>query len=57
MMGQRGQINKAGSVLLSHEAALAVSSGLEGLTNVFEMGTGVIPSALTTCHHCLRSIK
>ena len=43
-------LERAGSVLLSHEAALAVSSGLEGLTIVFEMETGVIPSALTTCH-------
>ena len=42
---------RAGSVLLSHEAALAVSSGLEGLTIVFGMETGVIPSALTTCHN------
>ncbi len=32
-----------GNVLLSHRAAPAVSSGLEGLTTVFGMGTGVSP--------------
>ena len=34
---------EAGNVLLSHRAAPAVSSGLEGLTTVFGMGTGVSP--------------
>ncbi len=32
-----------GNVLLSHRAAPAVSLGLEGLTTVFGMGTGVPP--------------
>jgi hypothetical protein len=32
-----------GNVLLSHRAAPAVSLGLEGLTTVFGMGTGVSP--------------
>ncbi len=32
-----------GDVLFSHEVALTVSSGLEGLTSVFGMGTGVSP--------------
>jgi len=32
-----------GNVLLSHQAALAVPSALEGLTAVFGMGTGVAP--------------
>ena len=32
-----------GSVLLSHAASHAVPSPLEGLTAVFEMGTGVAP--------------
>src|SRR5690349_3087362 len=32
-----------GNVLLSHRAAPAVSWGLEGLTTVFGMGTGVSP--------------
>ena len=34
---------EAGNVLLSHKAAPAVSLGLEGLTTVFGMGTGVSP--------------
>ena len=34
---------RVGDVLLSHRAAPAVSSGLEGLTTVFGMGTGVSP--------------
>ena len=34
-----------GSDLLSHTAARAVPSALRGLTSVFEMGTGVTPSA------------
>src|SRR5712692_3939129 len=33
-----------GDVLLSHEVYLEVPSGLEGLTAVFGMGTGVAPS-------------
>src|SRR5438552_8362022 len=37
--------NKPGSVLLSHCLTAAVSSALEGLTSVFEMGTGVTPPA------------
>ena len=32
---------KPGSVLLSHLVSKAVPSALEGLTSVFEMGTGV----------------
>ena len=32
-----------GGDLLSHPVAQAVSSALEGLTSVFEMGTGVTP--------------
>ena len=32
-----------GGVLLSHAVAHAVPSPLEGLTSVFEMGTGVAP--------------
>ncbi len=32
-----------GGDLLSHPVAQAVSSALEGLTSVFEMGTGVSP--------------
>ena len=32
---------KPGSVLLSHPVSRAVPSALEGLTSVFEMGTGV----------------
>ena len=36
------QINP-GDDLLSHPVAQAVSSALEGLTSVFEMGTGVTP--------------
>jgi hypothetical protein len=35
-----------GGDLLSHTATRAVSSALRGLTSVFEMGTGVTPSAL-----------
>ena len=31
----------SGNVLFSREVALQVSSGLEGLTTVFGMGTGV----------------
>src|SRR5579862_1647812 len=34
---------KVGNVQFSHRAAPAVSSGLEGLTTVFGMGTGVAP--------------
>gem|GEM_PF-4194948 len=34
---------KVGNVQFSHRAAPAVSSGLEGLTTVFGMGTGVPP--------------
>src|SRR5437867_13064687 len=40
-----GLLNKPGSVLLSHCLTAAVSSALEGLTSVFEMGTGVTPPA------------
>ncbi|BAM06882.1 hypothetical protein LFE_1196 [Leptospirillum ferrooxidans C2-3] len=35
----------SGSVLLSHNLAVAVSSALEGLTAVFGMGTGGSPPA------------
>jgi len=35
-----------GSDLLSHTVTSAVPSALEGLTSVFEMGTGVAPLAL-----------
>ncbi len=34
-----------GGDLLSHAVASAVPSALEGLTTVFEMGTGVAPPA------------
>jgi hypothetical protein len=34
---------KSGDDLLSHIVSNAVSSALEGLTSVFEMGTGVTP--------------
>ena len=34
-----------GGDLLSHTVTRAVSSALRGLTSVFEMGTGVTPSA------------
>jgi hypothetical protein len=37
------QIGKCGSVLLSHTVTHAVPSAQEGLTAVFEMGTGVAP--------------
>src|SRR5437879_3159660 len=40
-----GLLIKPGSVLLSHCLTAAVSSALEGLTSVFEMGTGVTPPA------------
>ena len=33
----------SGDVLLSHRVSPAVPSTLEGLTSVFEMGTGVAP--------------
>ncbi|GEM_PF-3446627 len=36
---------KSGGVLLSHDLAAIVSSALKDLTSVFEMGTGVAPSA------------
>ena len=42
--GSRPNIN-SGSVLLSHNLAVAVSSALEGLTAVFGMGTGGSPPA------------
>src|SRR5437899_5959547 len=42
---------KPGSVLLSHCLTAAVSSTLEGLTSVFEMGTGVTSPA------CPRGIR
>jgi hypothetical protein len=35
----------SGDDLLSHTVARAVQSALEGLTSVFEMGTGVTPPA------------
>src|SRR5207245_7850582 len=40
-----GLLIKPGSVLLSHSLTAAVSSALEDLTSVFEMGTGVTPPA------------
>ncbi len=42
-MGERVVRGGTGNVLLSHRAAPAVSLGLEGLTTVFGMGTGVSP--------------
>jgi hypothetical protein len=33
----------SGSVLLSHDLSVIVSSALESLTSVFGMGTGVTP--------------
>ena len=39
-------VNIPGGDLLSHTATRAVSSALRDLTSVFEMGTGVTPSAL-----------
>ena len=44
-LNQRAFVFKPGSVLLSHCLTAAVSSALEGLTSVFEMGTGVTPPA------------
>ena len=38
-------MNNPGGVLLSHRVSPAVPSALEGLTSVFEMGTGVAPPA------------
>src|SRR5881409_249856 len=38
-------LNKPGSALLSRCLTAAVSSALEDLTSVFEMGTGVTPPA------------
>ena len=38
------EIKKSGSVLLSHDLTIIVSSALKGLTSVFGMGTGVSPS-------------
>jgi hypothetical protein len=38
-----GLKNIPGNVLLSHDLAIIVSSALESLTSVFEMGTGVTP--------------
>jgi hypothetical protein len=40
MMGCK---NIPGDVLLSHDLSVIVSSALESLTSVFEMGTGVTP--------------
>ncbi len=40
MMGSK---NIPGDVLLSHDLSVIVSSALESLTSVFEMGTGVTP--------------
>ena len=40
-----GPLINPGSVLLSHCLTAAVSSALEDLTSVFEMGTGVTPPA------------
>ncbi len=37
------QIEKCGSVLLSHPLSRAVPSAQEGLTSVFGMGTGMAP--------------
>jgi hypothetical protein len=44
-LNQRAFVFKPGGVLLSHCLTAAVSSALEGLTSVFEMGTGVTPPA------------
>ena len=43
LCGRPVQNEDPGDVLLSHQAALAVPSALEGLTAVFGMGTGVAP--------------
>ena len=40
---RRAQRENSGSVLLSHPVTRTVPSALEGLTSVFEMGTGVAP--------------
>ncbi len=45
LANQQTPLNKPGSVLLSHCLTAAVSSALEDLTSVFEMGTGVTPPA------------
>jgi hypothetical protein len=42
-MGETFWINFGGD-LLSHTASRAVSSAQQGLTSVFEMGTGVTPA-------------
>ena len=42
-MAISGLIKNPGSDLLSHEVSPAVPSAVEGLTAVFEMGTGVTP--------------
>ena len=58
---KRGKPGKAfpgkdsGSVLLSHNLAVAVSSALEGLTAVFGMGTGGSPPAWPPERRALRS--
>jgi hypothetical protein len=39
-------LNNFGGDLLSHTVAHAVSSAQQGLTSVFEMGTGVTPTLL-----------
>jgi hypothetical protein len=42
-INEEGLLNNPGGVLLSHTVTHAVPSALEGLTSVFEMGTGVTP--------------
>jgi hypothetical protein len=40
---EEGLFKNPGGVLLSHTVTHVVPSALEGLTSVFEMGTGVTP--------------
>ena len=46
---------KRGDVLLSHPVARAVPLGLEGLTSVFGMGTGVAPPLWSPRLSCQRT--
>ena len=51
------QIEKCGSVLLSHPLSRAVPSAQEGLTTVFEMGTGVAPPLSPPQFHMNRRVQ
>jgi hypothetical protein len=47
-----GVIKRSGSDLLSRAVSRGVPSALEGLTSVFEMGTGVTHSDIATGKTC-----